>query len=72
MLGPAMEIRYTRHARTRMAHRRITESEVEEVLAAPLLELRHQVLKGRPRGRRLTAHLTGRPGAGRAVVSVWD
>ena len=40
-----METRYTRHARTRMVQRSITEPEVEEVLEEPLLSLRRQVFK---------------------------
>ena len=67
-----MEIRYTRHARSRMAQRGITELEVERVMARPLLHLRRQVLKGRVGGRSLTALLSARPDAPRAVISAWD
>ena len=67
-----METRYTRHARTRMVQRSITEPEVEEVLEEPLLSLRRQVFKGRPRGRKLTALLSGRRGTAGVVVSTWD
>jgi len=67
-----METRYTRHARTRMIQRSITEPEVEQVLSEPLLSLRRQVLKGRPQGRKLTALLSGRRGSAGVVVSAWD
>jgi Domain of unknown function (DUF4258) len=67
-----METRYTRHARTRMAQRGITEPEVEEVMGRPLLNLRRQVLKGRPQGRKLTTLLSGRRGTAGVVVSAWD
>jgi hypothetical protein len=67
-----METRYTRHARTRMAQRSITEPEVEKVLAGPLLNLHRQVLRGRSRGRKLTALLSGRRGSAGVVVSAWD
>ena len=67
-----METRYTRHARTRMIQRRISEPEVEQVLSGPLLNLRWQVLKGRPQGRKLTALLSGRRGSAGVVVSAWD
>jgi hypothetical protein len=55
-----------------MVQRGITEPEVEEVLMAPLLNLRRQVLKGRPGGRKLTALLSGRRGSAGVVVSAWD
>ena len=55
-----------------MVQRSITEPEVEEVLADPLLSLRRQVFKGRPHGRKLTALLSGRRGTAGVVVSTWD
>ena len=55
-----------------MLQRRIGEPEVEEVLRRPLLDLRRQVLKGRPGGRKLTALLSGRRGIAGVVVSAWD
>ena len=55
-----------------MIQRGITEPEVQEVLYRPLLELRRQVLKGRPGGRKLTALLSGRRGIAGVVVSAWD
>ena len=55
-----------------MIQRGITEPEVQEVLDRPLLELRRQILKGRPGGRKLTALLSGRRGIAGVVVSAWD
>ena len=55
-----------------MVQRGISEPEVEELLARPLLNLHRQVLKGRPGGRKLTALLSGRRGSAGVVVSAWD
>jgi hypothetical protein len=55
-----------------MVQRSITETEVDEVLTRPLLSLRRQVFKGRPRGRKLTALVSGRHGTAGVVVSTWD
>jgi hypothetical protein len=55
-----------------MLQRSISEPEVEEVLTDPLLDLRRQVMKGRPGGRKLTTLLSGRRGTAGVVVSAWD